>query len=970
MNTVPCRHGNFELLSGDSIVSESLLWYGEWAENELDLLRRFVAPGSVVADVGSFIGTHAVALAHAVGGMGQVHAFEPRRETFEILKRNIDNNVAGRVTAHNVGVSDHPATIHLMTQDPQTRNLGGLSLIDQGEGYEVEVITLDMLALPRLDLMKVDVEGMEASVIAGARETLARCRPVVFAECNTVTGAAATLEAIRGLDYVAYGTIYPAFNENNFKRATVNFYGESAECAIFLVPEEKCTPRLLEGMRPINDLEDVVALLLEKPQYLPEILPAAPSTPPLRRQQSSRQVASGIRRHPLHIVVPFFRNPQLVTTFMAGLRAAEPELAGLDVQVWLYNDSPDDADLASALASAGSAGVGPLPLRIVDNPSNLGFIGTCNQAFARAVEEGADVFVLNSDTQLTPGALSEVLSVAAIDPMFAFISPRSNNATLASLPHSPGADADVDTALGRFRNIAPRLPRYSLVPTAAGFAMWIRGSVLAEFGGFDPAYGQGYNEENDLVMRANRAGYRAVLANHAFVWHAGEQSFAMTGQQRSEREERNGVLLRERYPEYEPLLQRYHASPEYRAEALLEALHPDSGRRLIAFDFSSFGAAHNGTFESGVKLLAAAVSSWPADIDLAVIIGPDAWHFHGLDQLPRVRRIAPEDRQARAAAVIRMGQPFDDGTLYRLFNVAPVVGIFMLDTIAVDCGRLSLEFDDRVWRQALLNTSILFCNSEFTLTQIRNRYPLGEHVLPVVSRHSLDVTEYLLEADAETNAEGVSRHILIIGNRYPHKFVTETADALAAALPGQKIVAVGYALDAPHAPNIEAVQAGGIDENTFAAFYRDAKVVVFPSHYEGFGFPVLHSLAWKRPIFVRDSLLNNELASHIRESANIHSYQTTRELVAALAQPPSWSPEERAGERNGWERSAGEVFSALSRAMQGIRSDQVASALRDLRVSERSSGERLAEPIADLLDKALSIPLVRKTQRFVRRHIP
>jgi FkbM family methyltransferase len=975
MTIVAGRHGVFETLPGDSVVADSLTWYGEWAENELGLLRRFIAPGDVVADIGSFIGTHAVAMARTVGPLGQVHAFEPRRDTYAVLTGNLERNQLTQVVAHNVGVSDRPSTMLLDTPDPSVRNLGSLALVDAGEGgYPVQIITLDSLELPRLALVKIDVEGMEAQVLAGGKQTLRRCRPVVFAECNTVSGAAQTLAVVQSMDYVAYGAVYPAFNPDNFNQNPDNFFGANAECALFLVPRECAGQPAVQDMRRIDTLEDVVALLLEKPQYLPEVLPDLPAVPAVARVAADPERNDRLRQaRRLHVVAPFYRNAQLVAPFFEGLLATADELAEAGAQVWLFNDSPGHVELQAALAEAVATGIPGVGLHVLENEANLGFIGTCNRAFATAIEAGADVLLLNSDTQLIAGAIREMLSVAALDPMFGFVCPRSNNATLASLPHSAeGLELSPQQALQRYLPIARRLPRFTLVPTAIGFALWIRGTLLAEFGVFDTAYGKGYNEENDFIMRANRAGYRAVMANHAFVWHQGEQSFASTDVQRSERDAHNGAILRERYPEYEPLVRRYYQSPTYRAEALLETLAPADGKRIIAFDFSTFGPFHNGTFESGVKLVAAALVAWPDDIAIAVIIGSEAWHFHGLDRLPGLTRFAVEDRTARAAAVVRIGQPYQVGVLERLFTTAPVVGIFMLDTISSDCGYLSLEFNEANWRFVFENTTILFTNSAYTMARIRNRYAIGAEVMPVVSRHSLDLADY---GQPDVASTPTATHILVIGNHYAHKFVGPTADALAAALPQTQIVAVGYKGDAPPAPNIVSCQAGHIDEATFRGFYQNAQVVVFPSHYEGFGFPMLHALAQRRPVFVRDTPLNRELAAGISASANIHFYLTTQGLVASLQTMPTWSEAWTEGEQDGWARSAREVHAALSLAIDRVRGEHVGKVLSRLDELQRAdgtpvvstTGRRIGLRLGRSLDRALDVPAVGAVARLLKK---
>jgi hypothetical protein len=106
--------------------------------------------------------------------------------------------------------------------------------------------------------------------------------------------------------------------------------------------------------------------------------------------------------------------------------------------------------------------------------------------------------------------------------------------------------------------------------------LYIKYDVLQECGVFDEIYGRGYNEENDLIMRGNRCGYCAAIANRAFVYHQGRGAF---NDEATSLELRNAGILDGRYPEYRQSVNAYFAGAEYRAELLLASLEPD-GRRL------------------------------------------------------------------------------------------------------------------------------------------------------------------------------------------------------------------------------------------------------------------------------------------------------------------------------------------------------------------------------------------------------
>lgn len=88
-------------------ASRSLAIYGEWAENEIGLVKTFIAVGETVVDVGAYIGTHTLAFSRFVGPEGAVLSLEAQTETFELLKRNVAANRISNVQPENAVVSDH-----------------------------------------------------------------------------------------------------------------------------------------------------------------------------------------------------------------------------------------------------------------------------------------------------------------------------------------------------------------------------------------------------------------------------------------------------------------------------------------------------------------------------------------------------------------------------------------------------------------------------------------------------------------------------------------------------------------------------------------------------------------------------------------------------------------------------------------------------------------------------------------------
>lgn len=157
---------------------ERVMFYG-WSAPRTAL--TFVPRGGVAVDVGANLGEWSVPLAQAVGPAGRVIAIEPNPGIADALAATLRINNLPQASVLRVAASDHDGDGRLRI-DPA--NTGVSRLSESGAG--VTLRRLDTIvgdaALPRLDLVKIDVEGHERAVLAGAAETLRRWRPVLVFE--------------------------------------------------------------------------------------------------------------------------------------------------------------------------------------------------------------------------------------------------------------------------------------------------------------------------------------------------------------------------------------------------------------------------------------------------------------------------------------------------------------------------------------------------------------------------------------------------------------------------------------------------------------------------------------------------------------------------------------------------------------------------------------------------------------------
>ena len=161
-----------------------------------------VEPGFVCVDVGANVGQYALPLARAVGPDGVVLCLEPDGYACDLLRINARINGLLNILVAQTAVGDANGTSRFY----RSRNNAGDHRMHPDKEVEyvgdVGTITIDSLSMERIDLLKVDVQGHEASVIHGAMRTLLanpRCRLAIEFWPEGLTKAGSSTEALASL---------------------------------------------------------------------------------------------------------------------------------------------------------------------------------------------------------------------------------------------------------------------------------------------------------------------------------------------------------------------------------------------------------------------------------------------------------------------------------------------------------------------------------------------------------------------------------------------------------------------------------------------------------------------------------------------------------------------------------------------------------------------------------------------------
>ena len=189
----------------------------EVLKNLLLCRREHFGDGVVALDVGANIGVHSVEWSRLMRGWGSVISIEAQERIFYALAGNLALQNAFNARAIHAAVSVSNGEISFPEPDyTQSGSFGSFELrprvgsefIGQPVDYAKPTITvrqlsLDSLELPRVDLIKIDVEGMEAEALDGASETIKRCNPILYMEVIK-SDKAAIRAALEGEGYPVF----------------------------------------------------------------------------------------------------------------------------------------------------------------------------------------------------------------------------------------------------------------------------------------------------------------------------------------------------------------------------------------------------------------------------------------------------------------------------------------------------------------------------------------------------------------------------------------------------------------------------------------------------------------------------------------------------------------------------------------------------------------------------------------------
>lgn len=281
LQDIDTRYGAFRIPTAeDDLIGRFLAHYGEWAWDEVSFVASIVPENARILDIGACFGTFGLGIS-LLRKISHVCFVDANPAVIPFLTHNvasnariphtIKENLIGRAgmkvaAAHgdpgNIGATSFTPDASVQTSQPTVPAIKELSDLWQEEGP--------------FDLIKIDAEGMELSILDSHARLLSQGQVTLWLECNEDAQSLALCERLLSWGLEVFYFAFPSHNPENFRHAATPIFPFAFEAGLLAAP--RFQPVLDEKLRAhncilrtISSVADLREALWETPRWgMPE----------------------------------------------------------------------------------------------------------------------------------------------------------------------------------------------------------------------------------------------------------------------------------------------------------------------------------------------------------------------------------------------------------------------------------------------------------------------------------------------------------------------------------------------------------------------------------------------------------------------------------------------------------------------------------------------------------------------------
>ena len=174
------------------LIGWKIFFFGEYESDTNKVLSKYMKPGYTVIEAGANIGSETLLISKQLKH-GHIYAFEPNPYTYERLKINVSINELDNVSTYDYALGESNCNIQFNIYPKDFCNSGMSSkYMETSKTKKIDVVqkTLDTFVvennIPKVDFIKMDIQGAEMDMIMGAADTITKFKPIIFTEAYQV----------------------------------------------------------------------------------------------------------------------------------------------------------------------------------------------------------------------------------------------------------------------------------------------------------------------------------------------------------------------------------------------------------------------------------------------------------------------------------------------------------------------------------------------------------------------------------------------------------------------------------------------------------------------------------------------------------------------------------------------------------------------------------------------------------------
>ena len=174
------NHGDIYYPSiNNSAVIKCMLSNRVWEKKLVKLFKKYVKKDDVVVDVGAYIGLHTIELSKL---SKKVYSFEPQPLISACVRKTLNSMKINNVDHYHMAIGNDTGWTHIHSNNDGDASLRGIRDAKFNQSFKCKIDKLENIVKEKISLIKIDVEGSEFDVLAGAVDLIEEHKPIIIIE--------------------------------------------------------------------------------------------------------------------------------------------------------------------------------------------------------------------------------------------------------------------------------------------------------------------------------------------------------------------------------------------------------------------------------------------------------------------------------------------------------------------------------------------------------------------------------------------------------------------------------------------------------------------------------------------------------------------------------------------------------------------------------------------------------------------